>query len=263
MAEAQRVLAGVPLQQLGEIGVRSRPAGVQDEEKADRRRDHANRRKNGGDPASGAAMRVGNGGVHGAVRQPSPEQDRGPGQGGQDVVLLPRGKRKEERNEGRPDHQQKTAAAIQREIVTAKLAAPSPRAQGNGPACRFKGKRGPRHQPHQAQPPEQRQRHGVVVVRDAQVQVAEQVFVHEVKPRPTADIAVRGQRHLPVSPGQHGARVLHEGEGRGMALRGVGQARRQMPRRGDREKHQEGADRMQEAEPVESASKSPRQQQIH
>ena len=44
------------------------------------------------------------------------------------------------------------------------------------------------------------ERGGVVVVGDAEVEVAEQVLVHEVEPEPAANVAVGGEWDLPVAP---------------------------------------------------------------
>jgi hypothetical protein len=58
-------------------------------------------------------------------------------------------------------------------------------------------------------------------VGDAEVDVAEEVLVHEVEPEPAVDVAVGGEGNLPVT--------VQEAEGSGMALRGVGEAGEDVP----------------------------------
>ncbi len=62
---------------------------------------------------------------------------------------------------------------------------------------------------------------------DAEVEVAEEVLVHEVEPEPAVDVAVGGKGDLPVA--------VCEVEGCGMALRGVGEAGEDVPGGGDGE----------------------------
>jgi hypothetical protein len=105
-----------------------------------------------------------------------------------------------------------------------------------------------------AQAPEEPQRRGVVVVRHAQVQVAQQVLVHEVEPEPAAHVAVGRQRHLPVT--------VDEVEGNRVALRGVGEAGEDVPRRGDDEEDCQRRPRMQRAQAGDRAARAASDQQV-
>ncbi len=71
---------------------------------------------------------------------------------------------------------------------------------------------------------------------DAEVEVAEEVLVHEVEPEPAVDVAVGGKGNLPVAIG--------EGEVAGMALRWVCEGDEDVPRRGDREEDECAGERM-------------------
>ena len=54
--------------------------------------------------------------------------------------------------------------------------------------------------------PEEPERHSVVVAGHAQIQVAQHLLVDEVEPRPAVDVAVGGQRHVPVAAPRRRAR---------------------------------------------------------
>ncbi len=112
----------------------------------------------------------------------------------------------------------------------------------------------PRHEPDEAETPEEPERGGVVVVWDAEVEVAEQVLVHEVEPEPAADVAVGGEGDDPVA--------VEEVEGRGMALGGVGEAGEDVPRGGDNEEEQDGSDEMEFAEAGDRAGDTVGHQEI-
>ena len=71
----------------------------------------------------------------------------------------------------------------------------SPRNGGDG----VEKEGAPRHQPDEDESPEERERNGVVVARDAEVEIAEQVFVDEIKPGPAVDVAVGRLGDNPVS----------------------------------------------------------------
>ena len=57
----------------------------------------------------------------------------------------------------------------------------------------------PGHEPDEAEAPEEPEGDGVVVVGDAEVEVAEEMLVHEVEPEPAVDVAVGGEGDVPVA----------------------------------------------------------------
>ena len=71
--------------------------------------------------------------------------------------------------------------------------------EGRGPGGGFEDEGGPGHEPDEAEAPEEPEGAGVVVVGDAEVEVAEEVLVHEVEPEPAVDVAVGGKGDLPVA----------------------------------------------------------------
>ena len=112
----------------------------------------------------------------------------------------------------------------------------------------------PGHEPDEAEPPEEPERGGVVVVGNAQVEVAEQVLVHEVEPEPAADVAVGGQRDLPVAS--------DEVEGRGMALGGVGEAGEDVPRGGDGQEDEDRGEGVELAEAGEGSAEASGEEEV-
>ena len=75
---------------------------------------------------------------------------------------------------------------------------------------------------------------------DAEVEVAEEVLVHEVEPEPAVDVAVGGEGNLPVS--------VEEGDGGGVALGWVGEADEDVPGGGDGEEREDGGEGVELAE---------------
>ena len=100
--------------------------------------------------------------------------------------------------------------------------------EGCGPGGGLEEEGGPGHEPDEAEAPEEPEGGGVVVVGDAEVEVAEEVLVHEVEPEPAVDVAVGGEGDEPVA-------VKRRWKGGGVALRGVGEAGEDVPGGGDRE----------------------------
>ena len=87
----------------------------------------------------------------------------------------------------------------------------------------------PRHQPDQAEAPEEVERDGVVVAGDAQVEIAEELLVDEVEPEPAVDVSLGGKRDEEVA--------VREGEAAGKALRRVRQRGEDVPGRDDGDEH--------------------------
>ena len=82
-------------------------------------------------------------------------------------------------------------------------------------------------EPDEEESPEEIEGDGVVVVGDAEIEIAEKVLVDEVEPEPAVDVGVGGIWDRPV--------VMGEGEAAGMALGGVGQGDEDVPGGGDYE----------------------------
>jgi len=99
---------------------------------------------------------------------------------------------------------------------------------------------GPGHEPDEAEAPEEPEWGGVIVVRDAEVEIAEEVLVHEIEPEPAVYVAVGWEGDLPV--------VVHELERSRMALGRVGEPREDVPGCGDGEEDEEGCAEVELAE---------------
>ena len=145
----------------------------------------------------------------GIEREPAGDQQCERRQRRQDVVLLPRGEAEEEDRQQSPycKQQEDTRRGMPAQVVEHLV-------EMRGAACaeiandaaeemreraeRLEEKRRPGHQPHQAQSPEEPQRHGVVIARDAEVQIAQYLLVNEVEPGPAVDVSLGGQRHEEV-----------------------------------------------------------------
>ncbi len=188
-------------------------------------------------------------------RQPPSAQHRQRRKRRQHVILLPRGERKEQQHKRGPHREQQHPAPPQRKIMPAKLAAPLLRTQRQRPSRHLEPERRPRHHPHQAQPPEQHQRYRVIVMRHAQIQIPQNVLVHEVEPEPPPHIAIRRQRHNPVP--------LHKMKRRRLPLRRIRQSRQHMPRRRNRQEDHQRTPQMQLSQPHQRSLPSTRQQQIN
>ena len=190
--------------------------------------------------------------------EPGGEEDGESGEGGEDVVLLTRGEGEEEKDDGGPEEEKQSAATLEREVVAAELAAEDLGAagaaeEGRGPGGGLEDEGGPGHEPEEAESPEEPEGRGVVVVGDAEVEVAEQVLVHEVEPEPAADVAVGGQGHEPVAEREREGVLGYEAEGGGMAFGGIGQAGEEVPGRGDEQEGFEGGPGMEVSETAEGA----------
>ena len=111
---------------------------------------------------------------------------------------------------------------------------------GNESRHSFENECRPRHEPEEAEAPEEPQRDGVVVARNAEVEVAQKLLVDEVEPEPAVDVALRRQWHREGT--------VRESEAAGMALRGVRQRDEDVPRRGDCKKDGERRERMELAD---------------
>ena len=125
---------------------------------------------------------------------------------------------------------------------------------GRGPGSGFEDEGRPGHHPEETETPEEPEWGGVVVVGNAEVEVAEDVLVHEIKPEPAAYVAVVGEWDKPVA--------RYELEGSGMALRGVGEAGENVPRCGDEEKGFERGPGVEFAEAAPGALDAAREQEI-
>ena len=114
--------------------------------------------------------------------------------------------------------------------------------------------RGPGHEPDEAEAPEEPEGGGVVVVGDAEVEVAEEVLVHEVEPEPAANVAVGGEGDLPV--------VVDEVEGGGVALGGVGEAGEDVPGGGDGQEEEDGGGEVELAEAEEGVLEASGEEEV-
>ena len=95
----------------------------------------------------------------------------------------------------------------------------------------------PGHEPHAKKSPEEPEGNCVIVTRDAEVEIAEEMLVEEVKPEPAVDVAGRGLRDDP----RGGPEPVGEDDAGDMALGWITQAGEDVPRRGDGEED-EGAE---------------------
>ena len=143
--------------------------------------------------------------------------------------------------------------------MAAELAAEDGRAvggaeEGCGPGGGLEDESGPRHEPDEAEAPEEPERGGVVVVGDAEVEVAEEVLVHEVEPEPAVDVAVGGERDLPVE--------VDEAERGGSALCGIGEAGEDVPGGGDEEEGFEGGPGVELAETASGALEAAGEEEV-
>ena len=107
------------------------------------------------------------------------------------------------------------------------MLASSPNAERNRCSDCVEEEGRPRHQPDEAEPPEEPERNGVVVAWDAEVEVAQKMLVDEVEPEPAVDVALGRQWYEEVA--------VREGESAGMALRRVRQRDQDVPGCGDGE----------------------------
>ena len=132
----------------------------------------------------------------------------------------------------------------------------SPRlpAERNGAGDGPEGESRPGHQPDEAEAPEEPQRDGVVVARNAEVEVAQKLLVDEVEPGPAVDVALRRQWHREGT--------MRVSEACGMALRGVRQRDEDVPGRGDGEEDGERRERMELADAGDCGARAARQQQV-
>lgn len=86
---------------------------------------------------------------------------------------------------------------------------------------------GPGHEPDEDETEKESERDGVVVAGDAQVEVAEELLVHEVEPGPAVNVAVGGERDLPMA--------VEEGKRAGVALSWIAKAGEDVPGGGEEE----------------------------
>src|SRR5208283_590964 len=140
------------------------------------------------------------------------------------VVLLPRRETEEPYNDERPKKEKQIGA-----LPPVELALKFPPPQRNV-AQGLRQEHAPGQEPRQQEAPEQHERYGVIPWRHALVQEAHHVFIDEVEPQKSA--------HL--------------------ALRRISQRRQNVPRRGDREKHQRARNQTQ----LQQVPQIPREQQI-
>ena len=143
--------------------------------------------------------------------------------------------------------------------MAAELAAEDGRAvggaeEGRGPGGGLEDEGGPRHHPDETEAPEEPERGSVVVVGDAEVEVAEDVLVHEVEPEPAVDVAECGERDLPVE--------VDEAERSGSALCGIGEAGEDVPGGGDEEEGFEGGPGVELAETAGGALEAAGEEEV-
>jgi len=180
---------------------------------------------------------VGGGGEADLEREPAGDQEGEWRKRGEDIVFLARGEGEEEEWESGPEEEQEArtgdggveAGEDLGGCVAACNDGLDPLAERRADGAVEEGR--PRHEPDEAESPEEPERRGVIVVGDAEVEVAEEVLVHEVEPEPAADVAVGGKGDEPVA--------VDEVEGSRCALSGVGEAGEDVPGGGDEEEDEQ------------------------
>ncbi len=192
MAEGESVVGGVLFEEGGEVGAFDR-MGVDDEEACDEGRDGAEGEEDDGDALAGSGEWVGDGegfGFVGFVVEPGGDEKDEGWEGGEDVVLLAGGEREEEERDCGPETEEEAGA-----LGWGEGADGDEGAEGFAPGDGAKGAEevgAPGHEPDEEESPEEIEGDGVVVARDAEVEVAEEVLVDEVEPEPAVDVAVGG-----------------------------------------------------------------------
>ncbi len=111
----------------------------------------------------------------------------------------------------------------------------------------------PWHEPEEDKAVEEEDGDGVVVAGDAEVEVAEEVLVDEVEPCPAVDVAVGGEGDEPMAV-QEVSKGVDEGDGGGVALRGVGAGDEDVPGHGEVEEDGEAGDGVETAETREGVA---------
>jgi len=186
---------------------------------------------------AGARERVGDGegfGLVGFVVEPGGDEQDERGNCGENVVLLPGGEREEEHGDEGPEAEEEACA-----FGLAEGADGDEWTDGFAPGDGVEGaeeKGAPGHEPDEDEAPEEKERDGVVVARDTEVEVAEEVLVDEVEPEPAVDVAVGGKRNGPVAVG--------EGEVAGMALGWVRNGDKDVPGCGDEKEDDDARERV-------------------
>jgi hypothetical protein len=131
-----------------------------------------------------------------------------------------------------------------------------------GPGGGLEDEGGPGHEPEETESPEEPEGRGVVVVGDAEVEVAEEVLVHEIEPEPAADVAVGGEGDEPVAEGEGEVVVGEKAEGGGVALGGVGEAGEDVPGGDDEEEEEGGGGGVEVAEVMEGALEASGEEEV-
>ena len=153
-----------------------------------------------GDSLSGACEGVGYGegcSFGGFVVEPGGDEKNERRKRGEDVVFLAGGKREEKEWDRCPESEKETRAFFGREGAD--------RDEGTegfapGDGAESADEIGaPGHDPDKEQSPEEIEGNGVVVARDAKIQIAEEMLVDEVEPEPAVGVAVCGLGNGPMA----------------------------------------------------------------
>jgi hypothetical protein len=97
-------------------------------------------------------------------------------------------------------------------------------------------KGGPGHDPDEKKSPEEIEGNGVIVSGDAEIEIAEEMLVNKVEPEPAVDVAVSGERDLPV--------MIGEAEAAGIALGGISTGDENVPGGGHCQEDESAGDGM-------------------
>src|SRR6185437_6674869 len=119
------------------------------------------------------------------LAQPSSQQQSEPWNARNHVILLPAGKTEEYKDDQCPKRKQKIAP-----LPLCQAASPLPRSNWYLPQ-RLNQERGPRHQPNQHQPPEENDRHRVIVRGIALIEIAQKMLIDEIEPEKASRLALR------------------------------------------------------------------------
>jgi len=248
VSEGERVVAGILLEQRCEVGVGAGCLGVQDEESGDEGSDATENKQRDRDALAGADERVGDDegfGFDSFAVEPRGDEEHHGWECGQDVVLLASGERKEEERDQRPEAEEEASALVLIEDADGDEGSEGFAPGNGGDGSEEEG--APGHEPDEDEAPEESEGDGVIVVGDAKVEVAEEMFVDEVEPEPAADVAVGGEGDRPVA--------VDEGEVAGMTLSGVREGDEDVPRCGDGEEDEGAGDWMELANTGDDGAK--------
>ena len=122
------------------------------------------------------------------------EEDHGRKRG-EDVVLLASGEREEGERQDCPEDEEEAGALVGVEFAGEEAGAEGAGGERQGAGQGSGEEGGPGHEPDEDEAEEEPEGDGVVVTRDAEVEVAENLLVDEVEPGPAVDVAVGGERH--------------------------------------------------------------------